>query len=326
MRTNDELPNFFQYYVPGAYYLTYHLSVLIGEKDKETNLSKINFTFSHSVRNLNILKFLVFLMFGVILFARSQWTLQPLVLGTIVDAEIIFTVLAVGFIFFNLLLAYTCENLVFQREAAHKKFVLDFNKLSMKKPDLADIRERARAKLGIADEKPSIDDIKRRAREKLDLSVQKAEEEKKERIDTILDRADSTLNPQISPDVIRIETLIRETKKILNATPVAASVKLEKVVEMIGVKKTTIEEIESIIIGLVNKREVRGEYDIWNKLYAGGTAKTRFINRTLENLEIGKDDLNSLNVSGESVEVTFRNPQGEEKKRKTSKVNRKKSD
>ncbi|MFW9778544.1 MAG: hypothetical protein ACFFE8_06785 [Candidatus Heimdallarchaeota archaeon] len=324
-RSAENLPNFFQYYIPGAYYLTYYLNVLIGDKDEESNLTKVNFTFSHSVRNLNILKFLVFLMFGVILLSRSDWTLRPTVFGTIVDAEIIFTVLALGFIFFNLLIAYTCENLMFQREAAHKKMVLDFGQLSSNKPDLEEIRERARAKLGMTKEELTIAEIKKRAREKLDSSVQKAERERKERIDTILDRADSTLNPKISPGVIRMETLIRETKKILNATPVATSVKLAQVVEMLGTEKTSNDEIESIIIGLVNKREVRGEYDIWGKTYSGGTARNRFIDRTLENMEINKGDLDSLNVSGESIQVTFRTPYSENEKVDKMSVKKKES-
>ncbi|MFW9992406.1 MAG: hypothetical protein ACFFD4_10190 [Candidatus Odinarchaeota archaeon] len=305
----ESIPRFFQYQVRGTYYLAYTLSVLISEKNANTGHSKISFTFNHSLRNLNMLKILTFVMFGVVLLARSTWNLQPEILrGTPIDAELFFTLLAFAFIFFNLLIAYTCENLIFQREAAYEKSLLDLKKLN--RESLEEVKRRAKEKLGLQGSRPDapdIQDIKRKAKERLDLSVKKAEEEKTEKIDKILDRADSKLNKQINPDIIRLEALIRETKKILNATPETHSIELGKIVDLLGgTEKTSVEEVEQIIIGLVTKREVRGEYDIWIQTYYGSNTRTRFINRTLEGLNIKKEEIDSLKVSGDTVEIKFR--------------------
>ncbi|MHA2204137.1 MAG: hypothetical protein ACW991_10655 [Candidatus Hodarchaeales archaeon] len=323
IRSTEELPNFFQYHITGSYFLKYKLNVLIGEKPENENLSRVNFTFIHSLRNLNILKVLTFIMFGTMLFARANWSLQPTLMGTTYDAEVLFTLFVFAFIFFNLLIAHIAENLIFQREAAHKEALVNINRLGLSKPDLDEIKQRARAKLGHG--RPDIQEIKQKAQDRINISIQKAEQEKQERIDMILDRADSKLTPQINPEIIRMEALIRETKKILNATPKANSVELTKIVDMLGGSdKTSKEEIEQLIIGMVNKGEVNGEYDIWTRTYSSGNTRTRFMNRTLESLKIKKDEIADLKVSGDSMEVTLRNKSGED--RKETKKTRKKSD
>ena len=264
-----------------------------------------------------MIRILMIALFGLVLIARAEWNLSPPIMSVIVDTEMAFTILVFVFIFFNLLLAFTCENLVFQREEVYKKSLLDLKitkpDLKISKPDLDEIRRKARAKLGIPEKKPSLEEIKRKAKEKYDLSIQKTEKEKQESIDKILGRADSKLNKQISPKIIRMEILIRETRKILNATPEVNSVKLGDIVNMLGSEKTKSDEIEQIVIGLVNRKEVRGEYDIWTKEYSGGNAKTRFINRTLEDLKIDKEEISSLNVSGDKMEIVFRDQEKQEK-------------
>jgi hypothetical protein len=228
-------------------------------------------------------------------------------MGTTIDSQIFFTLGVFAFIFFNILIASACENLVFQREDLHRKALVNLKQMSFSKPDLEEIRNRARAKLGIVDEKPDLEEIKRRAREKLDLSVERAEKEKEERIDKLLDRAEDKFTPQIKPEIIRMESLIREVKKILNATPEANSIQLSDIVKMLGgSKKTKSDELEQIIIGLVNKREVRGEYDIWTKSYIGSNIRNQFINRTLKNLEIKKEEITSLSISGDTMEIVFK--------------------
>ncbi|MHA2052750.1 MAG: hypothetical protein ACW99F_04035 [Candidatus Hodarchaeales archaeon] len=304
---NEDLPNFFQYRIPGAYFLTYNLDILIGDTDEETKQTRVIFTFKHSIRNINIIRVLVFSLFGIVVLARSEWILTPVFMGTTIDSQIFFTLGVFAFIFFNILIASACENLVFQREDLHRKALVNLKQMSFSKPDLEEIRNRARAKLGIVDEKPDLEEIKRRAREKLDLSVERAEKEKEERIDKLLDRAEDKFTPQIKPEIIRMESLIREVKKILNATPEANSIQLSDIVKMLGgSKKTKSDELEQIIIGLVNKREVRGEYDIWTKSYIGSNIRNQFINRTLKNLEIKKEEITSLSISGDTMEIVFK--------------------
>lgn len=313
IKQNENIPNFFQYIIPGAYFLIYNLDILIEDKEDERNQIKIIFTFKHSIRNLNMIRVLVFALFGIVVLARSEWNLEPFFMGTIINSQIFFTLGVFAFIFFNLLITSTIENLVFQREALYRKALVDLRKLEISKPDLEAIRERARAKLGLIkpklglDEKPDLEAIKRKAEEKLNFSIARAEKEKEEKIDKLLDRADTRLNPQIKPEVIRMESLIREVKKVLNATPEADYVKLADIVKILGgLKKTSNDEVEQIMIGLVNKREVRGEYDIWTKSYSGSNTRTRFINRTLKNLEVKKEELSSLNISGDTMELVFR--------------------
>jgi hypothetical protein len=311
--TTRKIPDFFQYQVPGPYYLKYKLNVLIGEKEKDSKSFKVNFIFSHSVRNLNMLKLIFFIMFGVILLARGSWNLQPIFISYTIDSEIIFALFVFAFIIFNLLIAYSCENLIFQREAVYKQTLLNLKQINLSKPNLEEIKQKARARLGILDDKPNIEEIKKKAQAKIDFSVQKAEQEKRERIDKLLDRADSKLDPKINPEIIRMESLIREIRKILNATPEANSIDLKEIVKMIGSKKTTVEEVEQMIIGLVNRKEVRGEYDIWAKSYRGGNVRTRFMNRTLESLKIKKEEIARLKVSGDTMEVTFHSQNDEDK-------------
>ncbi|MHA2239524.1 MAG: hypothetical protein ACXAB2_14345, partial [Candidatus Hodarchaeales archaeon] len=275
--------------------------------DEETKQTRVIFTFKHSIRNINIIRVLVFSLFGIVVLARSEWILTPVFMGTTIDSQIFFTLGVFAFIFFNILIASACENLVFQREDLHRKALVNLKQMSFSKPDLEEIRNRARAKLGIVDEKPDLEEIKRRAREKLDLSVERAEKEKEERIDKLLDRAEDKFTPQIKPEIIRMESLIREVKKILNATPEANSIQLSDIVKMLGgSKKTKSDELEQIIIGLVNKREVRGEYDIWTKSYIGSNIRNQFINRTLKNLEIKKEEITSLSISGDTMEIVFK--------------------
>ncbi|MHA1977357.1 MAG: hypothetical protein ACW98I_10685 [Candidatus Hodarchaeales archaeon] len=320
IRFNEDLPNFFQYKIPGAYFLVYNLDILIGDTDEETKHTKVIFTFKHSIRNLNLIRILVFSLFGIVVLARSEWVLEPVFMGTKIDSQIFFTLGIFAFIFFNVLIASACENLVFQREDLHRKVLLNLPQISISKPDLVEIRNRARAKLGIVDEKPDLEEIKRKAREKLDFSIERAEKEKEERIDKLLDRADDRLNPQIKPEIIRMESLIREVRKILNATPEANLIKLSEIVKMLGgPKKTTGEELEQIIIGLVNKREVRGEYDIWTKSYIGSNVRTQFINRTLQNLDIKKEEITRLNISGDTMEIVFKDNLKEKEKRNQKK-------
>ncbi|MHA2318887.1 MAG: hypothetical protein ACXAC6_14145 [Candidatus Hodarchaeales archaeon] len=57
---------------------------------------------------------------------------------------------------------------------------------------------------------------------------------------------------------------------------------------------------------MVNKREVRGEYDIWTKSYIGSNIRTQFINRTLKDLEIKKDEITSLSLSGDTMEIVLK--------------------
>ncbi|MHA2297778.1 MAG: lamin tail domain-containing protein [Candidatus Hodarchaeales archaeon] len=315
----ESQPGILLFKVPGSYYLNFIVSGVIGERNPDTKRNTITFTFIHSARNLNMLKILSLVLFEIIIIARSEWTLTPDIIGYIVDAEIFFTLLVFAFILFNLLIAYTCENLVIQRETAHRTSLLDL-KMNFSQSSLEEIKQRAKEKLGIQTTKPSIEEIKQKAREKVDLSIKKAEQEKKERIDKIIGTADSKVNKAINPEIIRLEALIRETKKILNATPEASSIDLEKVVDMLGgTDRTSTEEIEQIVIGLVTKKEVRGEYNIWKKSYSGGNTKSRFVNRTLRSLDIKKEEIASLKVSGDEMEVTFREQEGEKKSKTTGK-------
>ncbi|MHA2318888.1 MAG: hypothetical protein ACXAC6_14150 [Candidatus Hodarchaeales archaeon] len=237
IRFNEDLPNFFQYKIPGAYFLTYNLDILIGDTDEETKQTMVVFTFKHSIRNLNLIRVLVFSFFGIVVLARSNWVLEPVFMGTTIDSQIFFTLGVFAFIFFNILIVSAGENLVFQREELHRKALVNLRQISISKPNLEEIRNQARAKLGIVEERPSLEEIKQKAREKLDLSLHRVEQEREERIDKLLERGDSKLNPQIKPEIIRMESLIREVKKILNATPEANSIQLTDIVKMLGGSK-----------------------------------------------------------------------------------------
>ncbi|MHA2173174.1 MAG: hypothetical protein ACXAB7_25245 [Candidatus Kariarchaeaceae archaeon] len=67
-----------------------------------------------------------------------------------------------------------------------------------------------------------------------------------------------------------------------------------------------IKQIEQIIIGLIERKEVTGAYDIWKGVYSVGDSSSQFIERTLQNLDLTVDDLEYIKVnrSGE-VEIRF---------------------
>jgi hypothetical protein len=108
----------------------------------------------------------------------------------------------------------------------------------------------------------------------------------------------------IDPELIRNQLLIRKIKTILKSTPVAMEVTLKDIKKKISYDD--IKQIEQIIIGLIERKEVTGAYDIWKGVYSVGDSSSQFIERTLQNLDLTVDDLEYIKVnrSGE-VEIRF---------------------
>ena len=71
--------------------------------------------------------------------------------------------------------------------------------------------------------------------------------------------------------------------------------------------KTNTEEVESIVFGLIQRQEVEGSYNIWDKVYSGGTPARRFVDKTLEYAdETMQGELNTVKVKSDgSVEFYF---------------------
>ena len=156
-----------------------------------------------------------------------------------------------------------------------------------------------------------MDDIRQKAKERKEAMLKKLEAEKKEEIEKVMGEKIDTikgdkLEKQINPEVLRLEALIRSVKTILRATPAYKVVSLEDLYNLLQQKvKTSLEEIESIIIGLKNKNEIKGEYDIWSKQYYGSNITRRFIEKTLNDPQSLKG-LESVKIRSDgSVEFNF---------------------
>ncbi|MFX0204742.1 MAG: hypothetical protein ACFFDT_02065 [Candidatus Hodarchaeota archaeon] len=286
------------YLVPGPLYLNYH--VLIGQHNKESERSA-SVTLIQSPRNAQGYRILVFISGTFMLFARAQDVEKPTIRTFVrlenVDAQLWFAAGVIILLIFTIGLVFFAEMIILVMEENYNKAIRgEALSFAFQRPKIP--------------EKPEVDieEVRRKARERLDKSRKAAEEERTKQIEKVMGRVskEEDTGVRVNPEVIRLEALIREVQNILMSTPPHQIVTVNEIVAKAG-GKTNEQEVESIIIGLIRRKEVRGRFNIWTKSYQGGDESERFIERKL--LELAEGDtknLSRLKIGADgSVEFQF---------------------
>ncbi|MFW9928898.1 MAG: hypothetical protein ACFFD1_05880, partial [Candidatus Thorarchaeota archaeon] len=263
----------------------------------------------NSLKNQRIIAILLFILFLPVILVRGQqipvnttiteevqmlsWNL---VIGSTtytIDIVFWFVTGLILFCLFGLAVRTWGENLIIDFEEIFAKVKVEqaikLPKLSVDLPktSLGDIKDNLDAKI----------EAKRNSTAEL------LENEKKQEISNIIgDRMDliKDKKEKINPEVLRLNALIQNIKKILRTTPIHKEISIKDIYAVVGKKtKTDESEIESIVIGLITKNEVKGEYDYWNKKYLGGNSIQRFIQKGLESSDTFMDKINSIKVKSD---------------------------
>lgn len=312
-RTNDYMgaksyrvanQNDAEFFIPGSFYTRFDQFIQELEEPKGFKVILIN-----SSRNLRYLSlFQIFLLTPLLIVRSNQipvqdqtasdmlkFSLQLSATPTQIDAVWWFLIVGLVFLFYALTLASASENILLKFEETFKKAkvdqVLSIPNINIPKPDL------------------SLGGVKDKITDKKDSAVSQLEEQKRKRVDDVM----GILHPkkeevkQMDPDVLRLEALIFTVRTVLQATPSHRKISLDELFNYFSNKtKTTPEEIESIVFGLIQRKEVEGNYNIWDKVYSGGTPARRFVDKTLEYAENKQGELHSIKVKSDgSVEFYF---------------------
>ncbi len=295
-----------EYFLPGSFYTRF--DQFIQEIDDPKGFKVI---LIHSSRNLRYLSLFQTILIIPLIIARSNqipvqqnWYASKMLIITVTltssptQIDVVWWFLIVGllFLFYGLTLGSSSENVLLKYEETFKKTrieqALNLPSFNLKKPDL------------------SLNGTKEKLSDKKDSATSKLEEEKRKRVDDVM----GILNPkkeevkQMDPDVLRLEALIFTVRTVLQATPTHRQITLTELYDYFSKKvKTTPEEIESIVFGLIQRKEVDGSYNIWDKIYSGGTPARRFVDRNLEYAEDLKGELSTIKVKADgSVEFYFK--------------------
>ncbi len=100
-------------------------------------------------------------------------------------------------------------------------------------------------------------------------------------------------NEGIDPETIKRVRLMETVKRILNSTPPWTTVTLKEIIEL---AKGSEEEVEMVIAGLRELKEVSGIYDIWTKTYIGTSISHWFITKVLTDIDDKKTKVENLKI------------------------------
>ncbi|MHA2233081.1 MAG: hypothetical protein ACXAB4_11415 [Candidatus Hodarchaeales archaeon] len=281
--------------IPGPLYLNYHVFTEYGHE--ENHMSTL-IHLGQSPRNAQVYRVLAFVTGAFMLFTRAQNVERPDIRTFVrlkdFDAQLWFTVGALVLLLFSVMLVFFGEIAILEMEEYYNKAIRgEAASLAPKRPKL---------------EKPEvdIDDVRQKAKARLEGQRKRAEEEKKKQIENVMGRLPEEEKSSLNPEIIRLEALIREVQSILFSTPPHRVVSAAEVAKKVGGKSTEA-EVESIIIGLARRKEVRGRYDVWNKAYQGGSENEKFIEHKLRELTDGDTkNLSRLRIGADgTVEFQF---------------------
>jgi hypothetical protein len=232
--------------------------------------------------------------------ANDSFTVTIPIFSNSVDAEVLFFIFYAIMVLFIFLLQSVQKNFFYEFEEVQKDVLREFakkatetttsRKVGIGKPDLKlDLeaaKERAE-KIKSGSIKSSLDERQKKVRERVEGVMGSKKEEE-----------------GIDPELIRNQLLIRRIKTILKSTPIAMEVTLKDIGEKISHKDT--KQIEQIIVGLIDRKEVVGTYDIWKGVYSVGDSSSQFIEKTLQKLDLTVDDLEYIKVNRSgNVEIRF---------------------
>lgn len=137
-------------------------------------------------------------------------------------------------------------------------------------------------------------DAKGRAQAVLDKRNSNVLKAKKEAVEGKLSSVfgEKDVVPLDKKSVVRMR-LMESIKRILNSTPPWSKVPLTDIAELAKGKE---EEVEIIIAGLIDLKEVKGIYDIWTKTYHGTSSSHWLITKILNELPNSDTSLENVKI------------------------------
>jgi hypothetical protein len=97
----------------------------------------------------------------------------------------------------------------------------------------------------------------------------------------------------LDPETVERIRLMESVKRILNSTPPWSTVSLEDIAKLAKGKEG---DVEIVIAGLRELKEVSGIYDIWTKKYSGTSISQWLINRLMQDKDNNITNLDSLKI------------------------------
>lgn len=298
-----------EYFLPGSFGLRFDQFLLTIQEP----VSGVKVVLTNSRRNLRVLALFQFLLILPLILVRAN-QIPPIPDSMVTTTEIlnlsitffsspinidVVSYFVVGLILFVLLgitLVAMSENLLLTYEDTFKKAKVDqvfsLPALGMQKPQ-ADLQS-----------------LKEKAQEQKDSARRKLEEEKRKRVEGvmgILSPEKTTEVQQMDSEVLRLEALIFTVRTVLQATPSHRVIPLTELHNYFNKKFTTTEDdLESIVFGLIQRKEVEGVYNIWDRVYYGGSTARRFVDKTLDHADDLQGNLRAVKVKADgSVEFYF---------------------
>ncbi|MDH5402358.1 MAG: hypothetical protein OEZ01_13580 [Candidatus Heimdallarchaeota archaeon] len=134
--------------------------------------------------------------------------------------------------------------------------------------------------------------IKDKAKSIIDKRESNVIQAKKSELQKKLDSVFGTKTSKgIEPETIARIRLMETVKRILNSTPPWKTVPLKDIVDLADGDE---EEIEKIIAGLIDLKEVKGIYDIWEKTYNGAPISHWFITKMMNGISSANTQLENI--------------------------------
>ncbi len=239
-------------------------------------------------------------------FANQTFELEVPLIGFRYNSEIGFFVVWFLYIMFDFLMVNVNRNFIYLIEETQKEQMLLLAKkaterkqpVSLKKPDVTVNIDRAKSK---AEEiKKRSEQIKQR---QLKEEIEKKRQKLRSRVKGVMGEDEEQV--EIDPEILKQKILIEKTKTVLKSTPIFREVTIQDIAKKVG--EDDIEKVERVVIGLINNKEVNGFYDIWDQRYLPGDTNARYIEKTLNQMDLSPSDLEFIRLTrGGDVEIRFR--------------------
>ncbi len=301
--------------VSGAYNLDFLLRAIIKESPVSKIQSVVILQSTPTGKTTSIPRLLFFLMTLPPIIARAYQTFDLIIDQYTLNAQVTFFVLFLALNLYTLLETSVQSSLLTEVDMISKKVVVDLAKEALAKKDtgpsvLEKLKEKKdEMKKPEVVEKPDVSALKERARKIKEMKAREAIEQRRK---ALRDRVETVFGPQqegeLDPadkELLERERLINNIKMVLLATPLGKEVTLDDIAQKVG--HDNLKEVEQVIISLVERKEVRGFYDVWEGVYYVGDVSARFVDQTLSRLRLTPSEIEYIRISkGGEVEIRLR--------------------
>lgn len=274
--------------------------------DRETKIVVGSRTGKGTISRI-IFFYIILLYLAVITFSSNSTDLLFPLLDFPYNPELVFAIIYVIATLFMVTENSTQSNIFFILDEVQKEVLIEMAKEAEKKLQQKLSAKEEKKRLKAPDMKMDLSTAKQKAEEIRQRQYKQELEERtkkvKQRVSGVIGKSEE--DTLIDPELLKRKILIDKTKMILKSTPVYKTVKLPDIVAKVEHDKP--DEVESIIIGLIDRKEVRGTYDIWEQIYFPGDTNSQFIEGTLRKMSLTKEDLEFIKVNkAGDVEIRFK--------------------